>query len=126
MSSPSKEHDDGAVLGPGGQAPRLRDDTSASTAIERTRALLDAVARTSAATEVTLAWLTDVARTSAATEVTLAWRPGFASTSATTEVTRFSATSGHDLRPDLHAVHAADVQAAAVSGSVSWMSRKYR
>jgi hypothetical protein len=59
-----------------------------------------------------------VTRTSAAT--------GVASTSATTEVTRFSATSGHDLRPDLHTVHAADVQAAAVSGSVSWMSRKYR
>jgi len=84
-------------------------DISASTTIVLTRASLDAVTRTSAATEVTLAW-----------------RPGFASTSATTEVTRFSATSGHDLRPDLHAVHAADVQAAAVSGSVSWMSRKYR
>jgi hypothetical protein len=59
-------------------------DTIASTAIELTRASLDAVARTSAATAVTLASLTGVARTSAAIEVT-----------------RLSASSGHDLRPDL-------------------------
>jgi hypothetical protein len=79
-------------------------DTSASTAIALTRAALEAVARTSAATAVTLAWLTGVARTSAAIEVT-----------------RLAAISGHDLRPDLQGV-----DAAAVSGSVSWMSRKWR
>jgi hypothetical protein len=42
----------------------------ASTAMELTRALLDALARVSAATEVTLALLTGVARTSATIEVT--------------------------------------------------------
>ena len=56
----------GAVGPPGASA----SDTSASIAIELTRALLAAVARNSAATEASLAWLTGVERTSAATEAT--------------------------------------------------------
>jgi hypothetical protein len=63
-------------------------DTSASSAIALTRASLEGVASTSAATEVSLASLT-----------------GVVSTSAAIEVTRFSAISGHDLRPDLQGVH---------------------
>jgi len=59
-------------------------DTRASTAIELTRAWLDAVARTSTATEMMLAWLTGAARTS-----------------AVIDVARLSAISGHDLRADL-------------------------
>jgi hypothetical protein len=54
--------------------------------------------------------------------VTIASLTGLGRTPAAIDVTRLSAISGHHLRPDLQGA----VQATAVSGSVSWMSRKYR
>lgn len=86
----AEDHDDDGVVGRGGHARHSATDTSASTAIALTRAWLDAVARISAAIKLTRAWLVALPRTSAAIEVT-----------------RLSAISGHDLRPDLQAVHPA-------------------
>jgi hypothetical protein len=62
MTLRAKDHDDRALRDEVGTPGPAATDTSASSAVEVTRALLDAVARTSAVTELTLAWLPGVAR----------------------------------------------------------------